>query len=226
MRENEDKQIKDHLIRVFEYHIEDYSKRAKEIGGLGVGGTEIEDYGKRIEEAASKWEIETRDDWDEIKKRELLGSLEGMALEHSIDRLWNEATPSYIYGHFRSCIVLLASLLEALLKLKRGKEDYRTYEQDLTLGTLISTCISESIISGEGIIEATQRINQRRNALLHFNMERKAAFNFMEFDSMEHELKINEKHQTFIILEYKSAARETIRDMRSILRFFREKEEQ
>ena len=215
--------IKDRLRKILEYCIDDYAERVIEIGGLGVGGAEIEDYGRRIREAAAEWEIETREDWDEERKKELRGSLEGMALQHSIDNLWNEAAFSYIYGHFRACIILLASLLEALLKLNRGKGNYMTYDENLTLGTLIDRCASENIIFEQEIIQAAKRINDRRNDLLHFNRERKDAFNFLEFDGMEHELKIVKESQGFIILEYKNAARATIKDMRLILKFFREK---
>lgn len=100
--------LKERIRGISEYHREEYARRLDEIGGPGVGGTELK-YSPFPRTFVA-------DTLEKEKQKQL-------ALMDSISKLWEEATWSYVYGHFRACIVLLAIMIERALKLELEKKN-------------------------------------------------------------------------------------------------------
>jgi hypothetical protein len=216
------KELKKRLRDIHEYHIEEYAERLEEIGGPGVGGTEPR-YNPHL-----------------ITEAETSNELKMMALQDSIFRLWNEATWCYVYGHFRACIALMAILLEATLKLEFENRDIEYEEERATLGTCIRIGEARGILPRE-ITEVAYRINDRRNDVMHANIERQKPESILNHTGSEHEVRpikdisrnikdgwITGNGETIEwsrgkgwrrINLYKRAAKETIEDTEKILKF-------
>ena len=91
-------------------------------------------------------------------------------LMQSVSRLWGEATWSYVYGNFRGCIVLLAMMVERLLK----TELERRGEKTGTLGHCIKLCRDVGILPASEDDETTRAIlfiNELRNDVVHARIE-------------------------------------------------------
>jgi len=161
--------LKKRLRGMHEYHIQEYAERLEEIGGPGVGGT-----GPRYHPHS-------------ITKAETSDELKMMALEDSVSRLWNEATWCYVYGQFRACIVLMATLLEATLKLEFEKRGIEYDQKRATLGRCIGKAKDEGVFPGE-IAEVADRINDRRNDVVHANIERQEPESILHHTGPEHEV--------------------------------------
>jgi len=216
------KNLKERLRWMFEHHIKEYAKRLEEIGGPGVGGTELR-YSPPTTEKA-----ETR---EEMKRQ---------ALEFSIHLRWEEATWCYVHGHFRACIVLLATLVEAALKLELEKKQI-DYDDKTTLGDCIRLCNRSGILS-PGTKEIAYQINKRRNDVVHANIERKRPESLLLDLGPEHEIEPIEDTSRNIssdgyfvcdgetiewspgkgysrIYLYKHAAKETLENTEKVLKF-------
>jgi hypothetical protein len=141
--------IEERLRRIADYHIPEWAQRVEDIGGPGVGGTELA-YAPHFVQSA-----ETQDE------------LVAMALESSIPATWEEAAWCYVFGEFRACIVMSAALLEIALKYELYRKGIQKYG---TLGTIIQECGKKGIIS-ESIRSLAQSINQRRNDVMHANIQ-------------------------------------------------------
>ena len=215
--------LKERLKWMHDYHIEEYAKRLREIGGPGVGGTELH-YSPPITEKA-----ETN---EEMKKQ---------ALELNIRLLWEEATWCYVYGHFRACIVLLATLTEAALKLELEKNYIQYNKSRAGLGACINLCKEKEILSNE-VAKTAYKINDKRNDIMHANIERVRPESILYHLGPEHEIEPIEDISRSIcndgsftgdgetiewslgrgynrVYLYKRAAKETLENTENVLKF-------
>lgn len=169
--DSEIEKLKLRLKGMYDYHIEKYSQNLKEVGGPGVGGLEPKYHPHSITKAETK---------DEMRL---------MALEQSISHLWNEATMCFVHNQFRACILLLATLTEAVLKLEIEKKNKEcaTCLNRMTLGGLINFS-SKKLKLSKNIINILQEINTIRNEVVHLNRERnrpESMFNYTEEDEIK-----------------------------------------
>jgi len=214
--------LQDRVRRISEYDLPDQAKRLEEVGGPGVGGTELECAPNYVHQA------DTKDEYV------------GMALEHSIREIWQEASWCYVLGQYRACIVLSAALLEVTLKY----ELYRSGNPATgTLGSLIQASSKQGFLP-EGVLPLAQAINSRRNDIMHANIELERPESLVEHTGDEHEVEpitlpspnigpdgwitgsgevigisLSKGHPAYSrILEFKRAARANLFDVRTILR--------
>ena len=219
--------LKERIKRINEYHREEYAKRLDEIGGLGVGGTEL----KYRPLQQGVFMADTPE-----KEKQLV-------LMKSIPKLWEEATWSYVYGHFRACIVLLAIMIERALKLEVGKT---INVKGMQLSSCIRLCKSNGIFpnnDNNDIVKAAKSINKVRNDVVHANIELNRARSLLLYTGSEHErvpledmpeeirncvvtknwkrtyLSPEEESKVSIIYGYKKAARKTIRESEKVLKY-------
>ena len=150
MRSMEIKKIMEDIRAVDEIHLEERAKLLMEIGGFGVGGIEL----PVISPGAR------RIDTPQKEKQ--------AALEESIRRLWSDAFLCYMERAFRACVILLATIIEATLRLELEKRQ-KVYSE-MTLGQLISYCRKKNIISKK-VASAAYRVNDLRIKALHFKLE-------------------------------------------------------
>lgn len=141
--------IEDRLRRIADYHLSDWAQRLEEIGGPGVGGTELA-YAPHF-----------------IKSAETKDQQIAMALEGSVTATWEEAAWCYVYGNYRAAIVLSAALLEIALKYELYR---RGYQKSGTLGKIIGESSRQRIIT-KTIHALAKSINQRRNDVMHANIQ-------------------------------------------------------
>jgi len=159
-------QLQDRLLRIAEYHSLEWAERLKEVGGLGVGGTELAYYPRFVQRASNE---------DEYI---------GMALEASIPQTWEEAAWCYVYGQYRACILLCATLLEIALKY----ELYRKGQSvSSTLGPLIDKCLKVGILTG-AMTSVARSINLRRNDVIHANIQTNRPESLLHYAAEEHEI--------------------------------------
>jgi HEPN domain-containing protein len=158
--------IEERLKRMADYHLSDWARRLGEVGGPGVGGTELA-YAPHL-----------------VKSAEAKGQLIAMALESSITATWEEAAWCYVYGNYRAAIVLAAALLEIALKY----ELYRKtgYQKSGTLGSIIQECRKQGIIT-EMTCPLAESINQRRNDVMHANIQIDRPESLLHHTGNEHE---------------------------------------
>ena len=214
-----------------EHHLEEYSRRLREIGGLGVGGTELE----YVPFQGVFW-IKT------------LEQQRQHALANSILELWNEATWSYVYGHFRASIVLSAMALERALKLELTKNS--KHKKSMTLKTCIDRCKSYNILpnnENDTIVRAARFVTARRNDAVHGNIEMNNAEELLTNTAPEHEcvpmkdmpaeirkcvitetgqrtfLSPEEEGRASIIYKYKQVSKSTIAEAKNVLRYLHER---
>ena len=150
IRENKEYMIDydERLAKMFFMHLDEYVSRAKEVGNLGVGGTEP-DIG--------------------------LPGLKDTLIQ-SISRLWNDASMAYIHGNFRGCIFLSATMLEGALTLKirhTGIEvELKNKFKRPTLGNLIDFLEHNKNASmPTEMIELAKRVNSLRVEHVHLLVE-------------------------------------------------------
>lgn len=218
---------KERIRWINEYHREEYARRLDEIDGPCVGGTELE-YSPFPETFVA----------DTLEKEKQL------ALMDSISKLWEEATCSYVYGHFRACIVLLTIMIERALKLELEKK--KISAKGKQLGSCINLCKSTGIFpnnENNHIVKAARFINRTRNDVVHANIELNRARSLLSHTGAEHEivpmkdmpdeirkcvvtkngkrtyLSPEEEPKAAIIYEYKKAAGETIRKSEKVLKY-------
>jgi len=153
------------LLSIAEYHSLEWAERLKEVGGPGVGGTELA-YCPHFVQCA-----DTRDEY--IR----------MALETSIPRTWEEAAWCYVYGLYRACILLAATLLEIAIKYELYRKEQST---STTLGPLIQKCGKIGILA-EPMISLAKSINLRRNDVIHANIQTHRAESLLYHTGEEHE---------------------------------------
>ena len=172
MSKNTLNDLKERIKRINEYHREEYAKRLDEIGGPGVGGTELE---------YSPFQGVFMADTPEKEKQ--------LVLMESISKLWEEATWSYVYGNFRGCIVLLAIMIERVLKLELEKKEISA--KGKKLGYCINLCKSNEIFPNEdnnNIVKAAKFINEIRNDVVHANIELNRPKSLLYHTGSEHEV--------------------------------------
>lgn len=224
--------FKQRLRETDNYHLEERAKRLEEIGGPGVGGLELRYSPSFIKSG------ELVDEEDEKKMTVL-------ALQDSIHERWCEATSCYVNGHFRSCVIILASLVETSLKLELEWKDIPYGE--ITLGGCIKLCMEKGILpNGENasIIHSLKRINKSRNDVIHANIERRAPASLIHYTGNEHEsepvqdisknisgdgaitgngetISIHFGKETKVnkVYPFKAAARKTLEETREVFKF-------
>jgi hypothetical protein len=136
------------LAKMFFMHLDEYVSRVKEVGNLGVGGVEPD--------------ISLPDMKD--------------ALTEAVSCLWSDASMAYIYGNFRGCIFLSATMLEGALKLKiRDKEvegELKKRYKKPMLGNLIYFLEHDKkeLVPNE-VIELAKVINTLRVKHIHLLVE-------------------------------------------------------
>jgi len=164
--------LKERIKKIDEYHREERAKRLAEVGGPGVGGTELEyspfQNGGFIA--------------DTLEKEKQL------VLMDSIPKLWNEATWSYVYDHHRACVVLIAIMIERVLKLELEKKGIST--QGKQLGPCIRYCKCNAIFPNDessAIVKAARLINKARNDVVHANIELDRPKSLLYDTGIEHE---------------------------------------
>ena len=164
--------LKDILRKMHEYHLEEYAERLEEVGGPGVGGTELRYSPHFITQAETKEEMAL------------------IALQSSDNTLWGEATWCYVYGQFRACIVLCAILVERTLQLELKRRAI-TFGKGRTLGPCIEHCCAEGILSDE-VAQWARLVNERRNDVIHAKIEMERPEGLLSYAGPEHETKIIE----------------------------------
>ncbi|MCX5991188.1 MAG: hypothetical protein NTZ04_02485 [Chloroflexi bacterium] len=150
IRENQEYTMDDDesLANMFFMHLDEYVSRAREVGPLGVGGTEPD------------------------------VSLPPMqdALIDTIPRLWNDASMAYIHGHFRGCIFLSATMLEGALRLKikdkRLERELKKRFEKPMLGNLIRFLKDDNrrLVTSK-VIELSNVVNDLRVQHIHLLVE-------------------------------------------------------
>ncbi len=159
--------LRDRILKIAEYHCDEYAQRLSEIGGPGVGGTELAFSPKPTSP------IDTHDEYIMF------------ALESSIWRLWGEASWCYVYGQFSASIILSAVILEITLKyelLKKGENSSTD-----TLDPLIRKAGKNSLIN-KYLIEKAKLINSRRNDIVHANIQVNRPESLIHHTGDEHEI--------------------------------------
>ena len=212
--------LKQRLRDMHEYHIDEYVERLYEIGGPGVGGTEPRHHPHSVTRAETERELKM------------------VALQQSVSTLWCEASWCYVYGQFRACIALMATVLEAALKLELEQRGTEYDQERTTLGKCIEK--ARAFLPAE-IVELAQRINNTRNDVVHANIERTRPESVFHPLGAEHEVQSLEDISRNIkdggiagdgellvwssekgwerVYLYKRAARETIENAERILSF-------
>ena len=164
--------LKERIRRMTELHIDEYAKRLNEMGGPGVGGIQL----KYSPFKGSGFLADTP------KKEKQL------ALMESICKLWEEATLSYVYGQYRSCILSLAVMIERVLKLELEKHGINAMGKQLS--SCITCCQCKGILPNKNddkIVKAIISINKKRNDIAHANIELKRAKSLLSHTGPEHE---------------------------------------
>lgn len=164
-------QLEKRIIRLTEYHLNEYAMRLEEIGGIGVGGAQLESIPLRGIFIADSIE----------KKRQIV-------LSNSIMDLWSEGCWSYVHGHFRGCIVLMALIIERALKLKL--ELRNNHARGLPLSNCIKRCQEVGILPSSDenmIVFASRSINYLRNDVIHANFELNDPESILHYSGPEHE---------------------------------------
>lgn len=147
-----------------EIHLEERARLLMEIGGYGLGGIELGTI-------SLGGKIETHEEYEKA------------ALESVIGELWQDAGVCYINHRFRACVILLACLIEAVLSLELIKKG-DVNGKDWTLGTLITYCRKNKIVSGN-IIKAAKEINDLRIIAVHLKIERDEPEKAFEHSDMD-----------------------------------------
>lgn len=164
--------LKERIKRINEYHREEYAKRLDEIGGPGVGGTELE-----------------YSPLQGVFSADTPGKEKQLVLIESISELWEEATWSYVYGHFRACIILLAIMIERALKLELEKK--KIGAKGKQLGSCIKCCKTNGVFpnnDNNDIVKAAKFINEIRNDVVHANIELNRPKSLLYHTGPEHEV--------------------------------------
>ena len=159
------KKLQERLLKITEYHSLEWAQRLKDVGGPGVGGTELAYRPNNIQHAKTE---------DEYIR---------MALESSIPQTWEEAAWCYVYGNYRACILLSATLLEIALKYELYRQDKLTFT---TLGPLIKKCERNGILKEQSVTLA-RSINLRRNDIIHANIQTDRPESLLHHTGEEHE---------------------------------------
>jgi hypothetical protein len=158
--------LREKLMGIAEYHSSEWAARLNEVGGPGVGGTELAYHPHFVQQA------DTEDEY--IR----------MALETSIPQTWEEATWCYVYGQFRACILLCATVLELAIKYELFRRDQSTSS---TLGPIIDKCGKMRVLS-ESLVAKAKSVNIRRNDVIHANIQTDRPESLLYHTGEEHEI--------------------------------------
>jgi len=98
-------------------------------------------------------------------------------LESSMNRIWNEARWSYVYGFFQGCTFLIGAILELIieqfLRIRRVWPEYasKTDSAHRSLGTLIKFCKENNLLD-KLILTDSYGINGLKIAAVHMQIEK------------------------------------------------------
>ena len=166
-------ELKGRLREVLEMHLDEFAHRLDEVGGFGVGGVELE--ASILYPHAARSSLERKQ----------------QALALAVRMLWERATMTYVFGEFRGSIFLLASIVEAVLRLevsRRGLEsslkDYcvkkkskfpmlgalKKSKRKPTLGLLIRFCEKMGILPKQAS-QLAKKVNRLRIEHIHLIIE-------------------------------------------------------
>jgi len=162
-------ELRKRLMRIAEYHNPEWAARLNEVGGPGVGGTELAYRPHFVQQADSE---------DEYIK---------MALETSVPQTWEEAAWCYVYGQFRACILLCATVLELALKYELYRRDESTSSTSSTLGRIIDECGRIGVLL-ESLAGKARSVNIRRNDVIHANIQTDRPESLLNHTGEEHEI--------------------------------------
>ena len=160
-------ELEQRLLDITRYHSQDWAKRLNEIGGPGVDGTELANRPSVIHQADTENEMVL------------------MALQSSISQTWEEAAWCYVYGNFRASILLSATTLELVVKFELFRRGFSVSSK--TLGRLISLAKEKSIITEASALIA-KSINERRNDIIHANIQTDCPESLLHHLGKEHEV--------------------------------------
>jgi len=215
--------LRERLMRIAEYHSPEWAARLNEVGGPGVGGTEPSYRPHFVQQA------DTEDEY--IK----------MALETSVPQTWEEAAWCYVYGQFRACILLCATVLELALKYELYRRDQST---SFTLGPIIDKCGKIGVLL-ESLVGKAKSVNIRRNDVIHANIQTDRPESLLYHTGEEHEIEqiedlsrnissngwltgdgetisisfVGDRVSYSRVHAFRQAARASLLDVREILRF-------
>ena len=219
--------LKERILWGLEYHLDEYAQRLKEIGGLGTGGTELQ---------YTPFQGICRVVTNQEKKQH--------ALRLSMIKVWDEASWSYVQGHFRACILLSAATVERALK--HELETREIASKGMTLGRCISACRQCKIIPDDGndeIVRAALSVKNARDDVIHANVELERPHESLTCPLLEHEvvpltdmpehvrecvvskgskrafLSSEQEATANIVYEYKASAKSTRQNALSILKY-------
>jgi hypothetical protein len=226
-KKNKMPDLKQRLMSMAEYHCAEWAERLDEVGCPGGGGTELTYRPHFIHQVGTK---------DEYIR---------MALESSIPRTWEEAAWCYVYGQFRACILLCATVLELALKYELYRKD-ELYRNDgykwPTLRPIINTCDALGVLS-EPLVVKAKSVNNHRNDVIHANIQIGRPESLLDHTGEEHEIEPIKDLSKIIsgdgsltgdgetislggglggysrIYEFKQAARSSLFEIREILEF-------
>jgi len=160
--------LQQRLMDITKYHSEEWARRLDEIGGPGVGGTELAWSPKIIQRA-------------ETREEKVL-----LALESSISQTWEEAAWCFVYGEFRASLLLSATTLELVLKFELFRQGF-SVPSKATLGHLISLAKRNTILT-ESMALLAQSINARRNDIIHAKIQTDRPDSLLRHLGEEHEV--------------------------------------
>ena len=149
--DNNIEEIKERIKRINEIHLEEEAFLVRELGGFGTGS----DF--ELGRLLPNIEAETEKEYKE------------MNLDFTINILWEDAGICYINRRFRTCTILLACLVEALICLELTKREI-SYNTKMTLGQLINYCKGKKILTS--VIEDIEEINKLRIEAVHLKSEK------------------------------------------------------
>lgn len=159
--------LEQRLLDITMYHSREWAKRLEEIGGPGVGGTELAYRPKVIQQAETENEMVL------------------LALQSSISQTWEEAAWCYAYGWFRASILLSAMTLELILKFELFRRGYPVSSK--TLGRLIFLAKEKGVIT-DAVASLARSITTRRNDITHANIQTDRPESLFRHLGEEHEV--------------------------------------
>ncbi len=154
------------LMKSIDYHIDEWAQRLTDVGGPGVGGTEL-----RCRPPLSS-PAETHEQYVTL------------SLQTSIPETWEEAAWCYVYGRFSACIVLCAALLEMTLKYELRR---RAIPPPRGLGKLIEKAAGHGIMAAR-LVSSALAINVRRNDVVHANIHTDRPESLLDHTGPEHDV--------------------------------------
>jgi len=176
---------------------------------------EIRKLGRQGEFRAFFFDIESKNDLEKEDARY-------DALAWYVDDMWHEACWSYVWGTFRSCVMVAACAVEGALKYKlldtSGKIDER-----MTLGGCINAAKKYGVFpqhETDPVLVSARHLLTLRNDLTHANRERRYPEVAISSDGPEHET-IDLGGGIQSITPYRIGAIAALKDARQVLAYLK-----